>query len=632
MSTATYERAPRKKLSLNDPGVALAAAAVLLLPLWAPWQSALAVKPHHEFYPILAFGMIFLIRHRLSMLEDPTATPGKPVIAGLLAAISLPCLFVGYVMPQALLMCIGTVVAFSMVLYSLGGWRLWRHVAPVFTLLALITPPPGQLDSLLTLKLQQLSVMIASRVLDMFKIFHVVNTNTLEVDGQRFLVEEACSGIQSLFSILAFALFYAIWNERGFLRAMLLLAGALAFDLSLNVLRICLGVIAKITGDINLLDGWPHEILGIVVFVMGLGLTLSWDVVLDELAGSKLLPTAWLSRKLRRIMPGGKSSGSSRSGRSSDSSRRSRTEGASIGGGSLGPFKKASIGVMVVWAVLVVPMTALSAIQLPRYLGENAPNADDPVRRALDTRGEERLKLLEELTKKSRNTFSPPAKIGDWTLLPESTKSSERTMSFGSKSESFVYFNGKSTVQISIDYPFFGFHDLNICYDVGGWQVRDMPLETIGSTEALPYNVSVMSRGIDQKAVMIYSAFLDDGAWRLYRPEQFFRADLSITGESSALQIARNRVSNRLKTFVASFPDMTRRAFFSNPTKEVSDSYTNYQIQALSVDTDEITDEKRQALEAFFREAAPMLRDEFLRAKVAGGVGAAGEQPAAETK
>jgi len=626
MSTATLKESPRK-FSLNEPGIALIAAALLMLPLWAPWQAELATTPHHEFFPILVFGMVFLVRHRLMSMDDPTATPGKPFLAGLLALASLPCLFVGYVMPQPALMCAGTVLAFSMVLYALGGWRLWRRVVPVFALLALITPPPAELDHLLTLKLQQLSVVIASRVLDMFKIFHVVNTNTLEVDGQRFLVEEACSGIQSLFSILAFALFYAIWNERGLFRTFLLLCGALIFDLSLNVFRICLGVVAKITGDINLLDGWPHEMLGIIVFVMGLGLTLSWDVVMEELSVSKLLPLAWLGKRFRRLKPGKSRSKS----RSSASSRRESAEPslAATSGGSFGPLKKASIGILAAWALLVVPMTALSALQLPRYLQGGPAIDDDTVTRALETRGEDRLKLLEELTRKSRSSFTPPAKIGDWTLLPEGTKSSERTMSFGSKSESFIYFNGLLTVQFSIDYPFYGFHDLNICYDVGGWQVNDLPIDTIGSTDELPYNASTMSRGIDQRAVMVYSAFLDNGEWRVSRPETFARiGTTSQSGETTSfVEIARNRLATRVDRFMNDLPVLARSAFFPDPKAQMTNSYTNYQIQALYIDTDTITDEKRKAVEAFFREAAPLLKDQFLIARAA-----AGEQPVAKTE
>lgn len=624
MATATLNERSRR-LNLSDPGIALIAAALFLLPLWAPWQLNLSRKPHYEFYPILVFGMIFLVRHRIQSMEEGQVVPGRPAIVGLLGLISLPGLFFGYVLRNSSIMSVATVLTFSMILYATGGWRLWRRVIPVFFLLTLMTPPPGELDLALTLKLQQFSVAVASRVLDLFKIYHVVNTNTLEVDGQRFLVEEACSGIQSMFSILAFALFYSIWNERGVIRTLFMLAGALVFDISLNVIRICLGVVAKITGDINLLDGWPHEILGIVVFVLGLLLTLSWDVVLEELQASSILPTAWLGRQLRRAIPQKKRGSRSRTPSSGDSSsfRDSRPlpSGRSL---AASPLKKPSLVVLAIWALLVLPMTALSAFQVPRYLISGKANTDDPVFQALEARGDDRLKKLDELTRKSRNTFEPPRTIGAWTLMPEGTKSTERTMSFGSKSESFLYAKGKSIVQVSIDYPFQGFHDLNICYDFGGWKVSEVPSDTLGSTPEFPYNVSTMSRGIDQKAVMVYSAFLDDGQWRLFKPAEFLRTDMKLGGQSGLLRIAADRISNRVSMVMSELPGLVRNAFFTRPNSKLTDNYVNYQIQALLIDTDTITDDKQQTIVDFFREAAPLLKAEFLRSK-----GASGGQPAA---
>lgn len=614
MATAALNERSRR-LNLSDPGIALIAAAVILLPLWAPWQAVLTSRPHYEFYPILVIGMVFLVRHRLLSMEPGSIVPGNTVIAGILALLSVLSLFFGYVVGNSSILSLATVLTFSMVLYATGGWTLWRRVVPVFFLLALMTPPPGSLDLALTLKLQQLSVAIASRVLDMFQIFHVVNTNTLEVDGQRFLVEEACSGIQSLFSILAFALFFAIWNERGLIRTFFLLSGALIFDLSLNVIRICLGVVAKITGDINLLDGWPHEILGIVVFVAGLLLTLSWDVVLDEASKSQLLPIAWLSRQLRKLKPQAKAPAKARPLTPETGAAAAR----GVSGRTHSPLRKPSIAVMALWAILVLPMTALAAIQLPKYLNSAPDKANDPVEQALAARGDDRLKLLDDLTRKSRNTFEPPRTIGEWSLLPESAKSTERTMSFGSKSESFLYTKGNSVIQVSIDYPFQGFHDLNICYDFGGWRVAEVPAGQLGSTEEFPYNVSTMSRGIDQKAVMAYSAFLDDGMWRLYRPAEFLRTNMKLSGETGLLRVAGDRIVNRMKIVVQGLPDMTRKAFFSSPDTNQTDNYTNYQIQALLIDNDTITDAKLKMVEDFFRQAAPVLKNEFLRSKAASG-------------
>jgi exosortase len=593
------------RFSLSKPGVALSAAALLMLPLWTAWATALGSKPHYEFFPILVLGVAFLVRQRLLEVDESTLRPGHPAFSAIMGLFSIPCLFIGYFQPSAVLAFAGTVAAFSMVMHILGGWSLVRKISPAFVLLAVITPPPGELDTVLTLRLQRISVVIASRTLDMFDIFHVVNMNTLEVDGQRFLVEEACSGIQSLFSILAFALFYALWNQRGFLLTSLLLVGAVIFDLSLNVLRICLGVIAKITGDIDLLNGWPHEILGIVVFVLGLTLTLSWDVVLMEISSAKFFSISKLGKLIRRVFPG-KAGQSMRSG-GSDRSRSESTKSTQTGSISLKPPRKAFAAILVAWAVLVLPLTAMASIRFAREkIRSTNAKVDDTVKLALESKGEDRLKRLEDLTKKTRPTFAPPEKIGSWTLLPESIKSSERTLSFGSNSESFVYQNGKIQAQISIDYPFFGYHDLNICYDMGGWKVQVMQAENTGSTKEVPYNVSVITRGIDQKGLLIYSAFLENGNWKLEPPEA--RYDVETEGGQGLFGNLVTRAKYRFGKMISDIPAMIKGA--TAPT--VDNYYRNYQLQAMFVSTDNPSKEQRELLQSFFREAAPVFKQKFL--------------------
>jgi len=600
-------------------GVVIALAAVLMTPLWVAWMRALSAKPHYEFFPILIIGIVFLMRQRLMEFDESQLRPGHPLISLAFGLISVPMLLVGSFQPSTTFCYLGTVTAFSMVIYSLGGWSLVRKISPVFVLLAVITPPPGELDTVLTLRLQRISVIIASRTLDMFGIFHVVNMNTLEVDGQRFLVEEACSGIQSLFSILAFAVFYAIWNHRGIFRTSLLLFGAVLFDLSLNVFRICLGVIAKVTGNIDLLSGTPHEILGIVVFVLGLLLTLSWEFVLEEVYQSSAASTGKLRMLLSRLF-GKKKAGMTGKGQPQTITTVGTKSVAAGEGSSLkpkrsdAPARKVFVAAIGVWALLVLPLSGLASIRLVREkIQQQQQIKDDRVTEALESKGEERLKKLEELTQKTRATFAPPLQIGDWKLLPESVQSSQRTLSFGSKSESFTYQNGNRMVMVSIDYPFYGYHDLNICYDMGGWKVSVLSAETTGSTPELPYNVSLISRGVDQKGLLVYTAFLADGNWKLEPPEA--RYDVESTGKGGVLGNLFSRGVYRMQKMVKDLPAMVKNA----SVPEVNTYYENFQLQALVVGTDNPSQDEREKVQAFFREAAPQFKQKFMESKAAAG-------------
>ena len=75
-------------------------------------------------------------------------------------------------------------------------------------MLWLLVPLPFRWDVRLVFALQDWSSRAASLMLDFWGVDHLLAGHILELPHQQFLVEEACSGIQSLFSLLAFAAIY----------------------------------------------------------------------------------------------------------------------------------------------------------------------------------------------------------------------------------------------------------------------------------------------------------------------------------------------------------------------------------------------------------------------------------------
>ena len=123
-------------------------------------------------------------------------------------------------------------------LYAVGGARLFRAALPAWLLLWLIIPPPFELDRQLILWLQSLTTRWASAVLDFLGQYHVLAGNVVEIGGRRLFVEEACSGVNSLFSAAACTLFFVFLVRRPPLHAALLLAASVGWVLAANVVRV----------------------------------------------------------------------------------------------------------------------------------------------------------------------------------------------------------------------------------------------------------------------------------------------------------------------------------------------------------------------------------------------------------
>ena len=87
-------------------------------------------------------------------------------------------------------------------------------MVPPLVLLAVLVPPPGHQEQIVTLKLQHLAVGVSCRLLDALHVPNAQAGNVIEIPGRRLLIEQACSGINSLMAVLAFTLLYGFYLRR----------------------------------------------------------------------------------------------------------------------------------------------------------------------------------------------------------------------------------------------------------------------------------------------------------------------------------------------------------------------------------------------------------------------------------
>ena len=113
----------------------------------------------------------------------------------------------------------------------------------------------------------------SSGVLDVLGVDHLPLGNVIEIPGKTLTVEAACSGIQSLYVVLAATLFFVLLTQATVLRSLMLLATAVLWVLIGNILRLVVVVGGYARWGLDLSSGWPHELLGIVILFF----TLEWS-------------------------------------------------------------------------------------------------------------------------------------------------------------------------------------------------------------------------------------------------------------------------------------------------------------------------------------------------------------------
>ncbi len=257
----------------------LVAAAVILLaahlPLLILHGEQIWLRPHYQFFPLAVLGAAVLALARLRGYGP--LNPGSFGYALPLLTAAWLLLVVAELLYSSWLGSVAALAALTAVLYAVGGARLVVRLLPALVLLCLVIPPPFELDRQLILALQSLTARWASTVLDCLGVYHVMAGNVVEIGGRRLLVEEACSGVNSLFSLLACTLFFIFLVRRPPVHAIFLLAATVGWVLVANVARVVTVAYGTTHWGVDLAEGWRHEALGAAVFGVALGLVWSTD-------------------------------------------------------------------------------------------------------------------------------------------------------------------------------------------------------------------------------------------------------------------------------------------------------------------------------------------------------------------
>ena len=236
---------------------------------------------------VLAVGAWLLAKEFAG--AKPLARPGSLLLtfAGLL--VSLLVYVFGRAFDFISLEVAGLYGAAVSMLYSRIGMRALLHLwFPVFYL-AFLVPPPGWLIDQLTGPLKQFVSWAAMSVLSFAGVPVAREGVTIYVAAYRLLVEDACSGMNSLVGLTAVSLLYIYLLRGSTLRyAALLVAAIIPIAILGNIIRIMtLILLTYFFGD-EVAQGFLHETAGLFLFAVDLLLVFALDKALW-----RVVPKSW---------------------------------------------------------------------------------------------------------------------------------------------------------------------------------------------------------------------------------------------------------------------------------------------------------------------------------------------------
>lgn len=249
--------------------VALLAACI---PMLVIYFSRMWRLDHYQYFPFAIGAVVWLAWSR----SDRYFYAPSRISSLLLIAVGVLAMVGSWSLRSPWMMSIAFVYFSAACLNVMRGPHDKSLLILALPLLLLIRLPLGY-DQLLVIQLQHLTTMMSSLLLDVLSIPHAVVRNVIELPGRELFVAEACSGIQSVFTMAFLSTLIVAINRRKLWLAPFYLVIALILAAGGNVLRVTMVAVADQWMSLDLASGWAHDILGYTTLAISAFFLWSFD-------------------------------------------------------------------------------------------------------------------------------------------------------------------------------------------------------------------------------------------------------------------------------------------------------------------------------------------------------------------
>ena len=196
---------------------------------------------------------------------------------------SLGILALGVLGAELFLSRTSLVVLIAGLLVQFRGWRFFRAVIFPWAVLFLAIPLPAIIFNEIALPLQFQASRLASAILGLIGVPVLREGNVILLPSLSLDVVEACSGLRSLVSLIALAIFYGYFVERRVSRRVLLALAAIPIAVLANGLRIMGSGFLGEYWSPERAEGFFHMFSGLLIFIVSFGLLTGFHALISWL-------------------------------------------------------------------------------------------------------------------------------------------------------------------------------------------------------------------------------------------------------------------------------------------------------------------------------------------------------------
>ena len=219
---------------------------------------------HGYMVPFISAYLVWRKRKELATLQPKGSLWGLPlIVAGLLVHITSYFLKINFTSYASCL-----VVLFGISIF-LGGWKITGVLLFPLIFLIFMIPLPRVVILGISFEMKLLASEISSWLINLMGIETSVSGSRIFYPGGFVLVGDPCSGLRSLISFLALGTVVVQLTSGNIWKKSILFFSVIPIALFSNVIRIIVLTLASYIYGNQIIEGFFHDFMGIMVFVIG---------------------------------------------------------------------------------------------------------------------------------------------------------------------------------------------------------------------------------------------------------------------------------------------------------------------------------------------------------------------------
>jgi exosortase len=225
--------------------------------------------------------------------DSVSAVPRRPSAAGFaVAATGVALLLYGLVQNFNMIQHAALLVTLCGTAAALWGFPVVRASSFALVYLLFTVPLPKTWDDAITLPLQNMATAASETVFDAAGWVVVRQGNVLQLPGLKLLVEDACSGVHSLYALVALGFAWTGFMPRPWWLRVTLVVATVPISVAANAIRVIVTGWLAYKVDPSYAQGVSHETTGMIVFGIGLLLFLvvDWCLKPDPVPAPRAAP------------------------------------------------------------------------------------------------------------------------------------------------------------------------------------------------------------------------------------------------------------------------------------------------------------------------------------------------------